>query len=319
MFDRMTFTDAGLMLGRVAIISFGKKVSVHQPGDNAKDVTIITLLTAAFGQPVMGGWTDTLRRATKLWQSGDKGLAQIHLSLMDLPRINEDSAYRLSLAKEALEKGISPSRVLKHLGCHETALDLDKRYNPDQPRVSAGSGAESGRWTSGGEANTSNSTKRVRRVDIRITGAVRSDANPSHLVSGVQVAQVNPRPVIPARTMKHITDLHGVGTPDETKGKFTAEYSTETAIRQLVDDAWKQATPADIGAGRWGNGRAAIAAEVLDVIDGVPQPHIIGVSGARKSAPSIPTNTYIVVLDSDNNVITTYPINPADTINPRDE
>jgi hypothetical protein len=41
-------------------------------------------------------------------------------------------------------------------------------------------------------------------------------------------------------------------------------------------------------------------------------------SGRGLRVPSVETNTYVVVLDSDNNVITAYPINPADEINPMD-
>jgi hypothetical protein len=41
-------------------------------------------------------------------------------------------------------------------------------------------------------------------------------------------------------------------------------------------------------------------------------------SGRGLRVPSVETNTYVVVLDADNNVTTAYPINPADEINPMD-
>jgi hypothetical protein len=119
--------------------------------------------------------------------------------------------------------------------------------------------------------------------------------------------------------MEKILALHKLGSADSSKGKFNSEYSNEKAIRKLVEDAWRQATPDDVGPGRWKNGRAVIAAQVLGLTDGVPQPYIIGTSGLRPSAPSIPTNTYVVIIDSNNNVVTCYPINPTDKINPRDE
>lgn len=135
---------------------------------------------------------------------------------------------------------------------------------------------------------------------------------------GAQYAQANPTPVISAETMDKIMRDHGFGTPDNTKGKFTPDNSTPEAIRGLVEDAWKNATPDDLGAGDW-KGNVVIGARVMELVDGVPQPVIIGVSGKDRPAPSIPTDTYIVVIDSNNKVKTCYPINPSDKINPRDE
>jgi hypothetical protein len=45
----------------------------------------------------------------------------------------------------------------------------------------------------------------------------------------------------------------------------------------------------------------------------------VGMSGRFLMARSVETNTYVVILDSDNNVRTAYPINPADEINPMDQ
>ncbi|MGH6822486.1 MAG: hypothetical protein ACREC4_03180 [Methylocella sp.] len=50
-----------------------------------------------------------------------------------------------------LEKGLEPRDLMNALGFPRAARDLEK-YNPDQPRVPAGSGRESGEWTSGGDS-----------------------------------------------------------------------------------------------------------------------------------------------------------------------
>ncbi|MGH6834945.1 MAG: hypothetical protein ACREC9_05180 [Methylocella sp.] len=50
--------------------------------------------------------------------------------------------------RSALESGHSPESLTKELAFERTALDVEK-YNPDQPRVPAGSGRESGQWTLG--------------------------------------------------------------------------------------------------------------------------------------------------------------------------
>jgi hypothetical protein len=89
-----------------------------------------------------------MRRAAELWHEGEKAVAQFHLAFIGLPDAVETVVFRLSLAVKLLESGVSPEALLKGLGFDRAALDLQK-YNPDEPRVPAGSGRESGQWTSG--------------------------------------------------------------------------------------------------------------------------------------------------------------------------
>jgi hypothetical protein len=68
------------------------------------------------------------------------------------PRLDDRSdAYRLFLAEELLDAGMSPAALMKGLGFDAPARGLAK-YDPNQPRVPAGSGKNSGRWGSGGGA-----------------------------------------------------------------------------------------------------------------------------------------------------------------------
>ncbi|MGA7383817.1 MAG: hypothetical protein WBW81_03710 [Methylocella sp.] len=76
----------------------------------------------------------------KHWQDGDKCLAAIHLAQIGLPEIGEDAAYRLSLAAELIEAGITPCELAQELGFDRPADLLKYNYNPDEPRVPAGSG-----------------------------------------------------------------------------------------------------------------------------------------------------------------------------------
>lgn len=108
----------------------------------------LSLLTAAYREPLAGGVIEKIRRAGEYWRTGEKALAQIRLAFMGLPEVDETNAYRLSLAEIALEKGVSPSDLMKALGFSRAARDIEK-YSPDQPRVPAGSGRESGQWTAG--------------------------------------------------------------------------------------------------------------------------------------------------------------------------
>jgi hypothetical protein len=86
-------------------------------------------------------------RASEQWSRGDKCLAYIHLAHAGLPEIDAAGAYRLALCEQALGLGATPRAIYK-------ALDLEppppfRKFDADQPRVSAGNGRESGRWTSG--------------------------------------------------------------------------------------------------------------------------------------------------------------------------
>jgi len=88
-------------------------------------------------------------RACELWNEGAKALAHIHLAHASVPPCDEDCALRLFTADELLKSGITPQALLKAQGfdCFPLAV---LKFNPDQPRVPAGNGRESGRWASEG-------------------------------------------------------------------------------------------------------------------------------------------------------------------------
>ncbi len=65
-------------------------------------------------------------------------LAQASLSHID----DIDDAYRLFLAETLLDQDMAPRMLMKAFGLDASLLDLIK-YDPDQPRVPAGSGRES--------------------------------------------------------------------------------------------------------------------------------------------------------------------------------
>ncbi|MGH6794986.1 MAG: hypothetical protein ACREDH_07260 [Methylocella sp.] len=125
---------------------------------------VLSLLTAAHGEPVAEGVVEKIRRAGEFWSAGEKTLAQLHLAFIGLPTIDEVGAYRIFLAGVALEKGISPSDLMKALGFPRAARDLEK-YWEDEPRVPAGSGRESGEWTTDG-SSASTSADEDHRVQL---------------------------------------------------------------------------------------------------------------------------------------------------------
>lgn len=291
---------------------------------DGEEARLLSLLTAAYRQPLAGGVIEKIRRAGETWRAGDKALAQIHLALMGLPKIGEADAYRLFLAGTALERGASPSDLLKALGFPRAARDLEK-YWEDQPRVPAGSGRESGEWTTGGGASgsgTAAQSRLPRNVHVKpfvpqVVGGTVSDANLDGIVPGAQYAQANLAPVITPDIINHILEEHGPGAKDR-KGEFYPEFATAQSITFLIEEAWANATPIHVGAAKEID-RVVLGAEVYVDNESGTHPLNIGRSGRGLKTPSIETNTYVVILDSNNNVITCYPINPADWVYPYEE
>jgi hypothetical protein len=143
----LTITREGLTLGRGTVLARMTQGASCELAIGGEEERILALLAAAFGKSVPAQVIKNLRCASEQWSRGDKCIAHIHLAFADLPQVDEDAAMRLALADEALAKGVSPRALLKALDLDGTPLDALK-FNPDQPRVPAGNGQESGRWTS---------------------------------------------------------------------------------------------------------------------------------------------------------------------------
>jgi len=145
----MAFTDAGLALGAGTILAPMRRDGTGAEGlDLSGEDRILAALTATFLAPVDIALLGKLRHASALWSHGEKSLAQIYLTQLSLPRIDEAQAFRLHLADRLMASGFSPRELCKQLG-----FDLPaglKKYSPDQPRVPAGNGRASGRFGSAG-------------------------------------------------------------------------------------------------------------------------------------------------------------------------
>ena len=90
----------------------------------------------------------SLRLVPTHWHGGDESLAAIRLAQMGLPDIGEGAAYRLSLAAGLLDAGVAARELARELGLNPVQFDV-RKYDENQPRGPAGSGRESGQWTSG--------------------------------------------------------------------------------------------------------------------------------------------------------------------------
>jgi len=146
--DEGLVLGAGTILARMTRDSRGKPVLDLEEGENR----LFALLAAAHGRPMSQDLPRHLGEAFAHWRRGEKALANIRLAFAAIPRLDDRSdAYRLFLAEELLDAGMSPAALMKALGFDAPARGLAK-FDPNQPRVPAGSGRNSGRWGSGGGA-----------------------------------------------------------------------------------------------------------------------------------------------------------------------
>jgi hypothetical protein len=104
-------------------------------------------------------------------------LAHIHLAFTRLPKLESaNDVYRLYLAEALLDNGLPPREMLAKLSLGRTVRQLDK-FDPDQPRVPAGSGGESGEWTKDGASTSADEDHKVQLAgDViyvgRLSGSV---------------------------------------------------------------------------------------------------------------------------------------------------
>ncbi|MEW6437736.1 MAG: hypothetical protein AB1508_11295 [Pseudomonadota bacterium] len=146
-----TITDAGLVVGagtslmRMRKDRFGRpQLALAEDRERA-----IALYCVAFQHRPPPDFLRHLASASGNWPH-DKALANLRLVFAQLPRLaNEADAWRLHLAAALLDEEFSPSRLLSELGF--APFDF-RKYDPEQPRVPAGNGRQSGEWGSTGGA-----------------------------------------------------------------------------------------------------------------------------------------------------------------------
>jgi hypothetical protein len=147
----MSFQRDGLVLGAGTVLApidqdnCGRSICID--GDETR---LLTLLSAAYGRAVGGEVLGHLRRGALRWGEGDAALASVHPALTRLGRLAapREAARRLFMADGLMQAGAEPDMILRALGLDDSGCEqVLKFYNPDQPRVPAGSGRVSGQWT----------------------------------------------------------------------------------------------------------------------------------------------------------------------------
>jgi hypothetical protein len=145
----MSLEKEGLVLG-------AKTLLAKRDWDGAlvldgEEARLLTLLAVAYGHPVSPSLLGTIRKASRYARAGDECMAAMLIALARVPRLRDptDAARRLFIADGLMKDGTSPRDIWAALDLDPAPLDeLEKFYNPDQPRVPSGSGRSSGEWTS---------------------------------------------------------------------------------------------------------------------------------------------------------------------------
>jgi hypothetical protein len=147
----MRFADQGLILGAGAVLASSVVGDRHLWFDLAEPRVQALLTAAHLSQPTADALVH-LRKAVNRWNDGDAAMAAMHLALSRLDRLArpESDAYRIFLADGLLKEGVEAETIIAAIESGDTVLGRIRKYDPNQPRVPAGSGRASGEWTSGG-------------------------------------------------------------------------------------------------------------------------------------------------------------------------
>jgi hypothetical protein len=216
----MRFTREGLVLGAGTVLVTS--------GASERDVTIDplaprlrALLAAAHLVPPRIEALAHLRSAADAWRRGDSPLAAMHLVLSGLDRLQQPQrdSHRLFLAEALLGEGVSADTILAVV---ETG-DLQK-FDPDQPRVPAGSGRTSGQWTNGDA------------VDEAVVTFEQENRSPAETSDADNSASNGPRP-IPNAAVNQVR----LGNPNLQEAATQGRYAGPDACYRAKKDCWENA------------------------------------------------------------------------------
>ena len=120
-----------------------------------QETWVLALLSAAYANAIAPSMLGNIERAAKAWSEGDDCIAYIHLAHSRLPALQDpyEAARRLFIVDAFMKSGTSPRAVFEAFHFGVAYIDaVEKFFNPDEPRVPAGSGRTSGEWTDSEEA-----------------------------------------------------------------------------------------------------------------------------------------------------------------------
>jgi hypothetical protein len=176
------FADGALTLGAGTNLA---EARADRRDDAAEGERAVALVAVAIGRPLDPSAATHVRRAVAKARAGDAPLALTHLALAGAGRLTvpHEDARRLFIADGLMKAGVAPSTILAALGAPSATADLERAYDPEQPRVPAGNGRPSGQWTSGDCGDETG------EADDAATSVPNAGANSD--VGGVQIADAS--------------------------------------------------------------------------------------------------------------------------------
>jgi hypothetical protein len=179
------FADGALTLG------VGTKLAEARGGrrdEAAEGERAVALVSVALGRPLDASAATHVRRALARAREGNAPLALTHLALAGAGRLDDprDDARRVFIADGLIKAGVAPRTILEALGAPPTQTDLDRAYDPDQPRVPARNGRPSGQWTSGDSGDEASDSQPTPQLERPSSSSGAQSAEPT------QVADASP-------------------------------------------------------------------------------------------------------------------------------
>ena len=176
----------------------------------------LALLSVLCRRPVEADMLRPIEAAAIHWASGDKALANLRLVFSGLPKLHAPAdAARLQAAAYCLDNGMAPRDLMTALDLDPSVLDLVK-FDPDQPRVPAGNGEESGRWTSDDGVGTPNIVPVASSGPLKPEGI---EVVPSPPLDPLDPHDLNKEPPNMTEQLAIVDTLNTIrrGTPDQLK------------------------------------------------------------------------------------------------------
>ena len=141
-------TDDGLLLGAATRLTTFERDhnGVRNLVIDGRKKHILSLLSVAYWRPISPDVLGYIRRAEDAYRRGEVVLANIHLALSGLPRLEDASqaACRLFMADRLLAQGLKPIDLLKGLDIDVTPLYLLKASSDDPKHPGWPAGTEGG-------------------------------------------------------------------------------------------------------------------------------------------------------------------------------
>jgi hypothetical protein len=215
----MDFDDGYLVLGagtRLAKVDRGEM----SPRERAR---LLALLAAAHRRPIGPSPLRYVQLAPRAMREGDVPLAHMHIALSGLGKMAhpQEDARRLFIIDALMEGGVEPAVILKGLGVESADGGSPlERYSPDQPRVPAGNGRPSGRWTNGDSAEATNDPPPT-------SGPSDRQANES---------QASGRPVAAESFVSHIGPIWNIPLRDDFDELVA--LASDPSVKAAIETAW---------------------------------------------------------------------------------